>query len=105
MRKSGWKEWGKNSDNSLQTKQIGRDFSLSLSLKVPLTEGVSTIDKCNFWLDANWILLSKKLQFKAFGDIIRSKLTVVWKSLPQHYIARQYNFIHDQLRNVFVLEC
>ena len=49
MRKSGWKEWGKNSDNSLQTKQIGRDFSLSLSLKAPLTEDVllSTIDKCN----------------------------------------------------------
>ena len=34
MRKR-WKEWGKNSDNSLQTKQIGRDFSLSLSLKAP----------------------------------------------------------------------
>ena len=47
MRKR-WKEWGKNSDNSLQTEQIGRDFSLSLSLKAPLTEGVSTIDKCNF---------------------------------------------------------
>ena len=82
MRKSGWKEWGKNSDNSLQTKQIGRDFSLSLSLKAPLTEDVllSTIDKCNFWSDANWNLLSKKLQFKAFGDIIRSELTVDWKS-------------------------
>ena len=60
------KNWGKNSENSLQTKQIGRDFSLSLilSLKAPSREEynqvlsgadyltnrlqVLYINKCNF---------------------------------------------------------